>query len=753
MITAPSRSRWLLVAAVAAIVAACWLAAVRPAYAVDPQPPLTGATLLSDSFDTASPGVTLASIDYLTFPSTAYWGVLAGRGVNGTAGLWCAGTPVPPGAVGSTYPSESYGLATVDLSTSLPGAPGETLADFYSSRLELSYTMPTLGGADGESFNVGWGPSDGSIKDTHTDFARTSVGSWARLGYDISQPVPAGSYDRSDLSRTAGKAYLQWVDFPEGYGQSGNGAGVTVDDLLVSGYKYGPVGALTAQNVSGGVQLTWQRPVRSTFAAAPAEERQLSYRVWRRATTESSWKELTAVGRLADSAVSYTDPSPSAGVTYSYLVQPWDPGTGTGYGEASTVGIGQPGNADLALTVTPSATKVVAGSSVTLTYLVANTGSVGLTGVSVNDGGSVVGSVSSLSAGSSAQFTRTLTASSDLNANGLATGAYGSTTVSAAGGATVRVPVSRAAGADRFATAVAVSKRAFSSAPVVVIASGRRWQDPLIAASLAGASGGPMLLADTNSLPAVVSAELARLAPSTIYVVGDTTAISATALSQIKAARPAATVTRIAGTDIYDTSRLVAAKVASLPGKGSTMFLATSANFPDALAASSMAAAWKDPIVLSPATALPAASRSAIVAFAPTRIVVCGGTGAVPDAIASAALAAAGPSATLVRKGGADRYETAALLVRFGTTESGVGSNATLYLATGANYPDALAGGVLAGIGAGRWQPMLLTKSPAFSAPVASYLADTRAVTRGVLLGGTGVVTPSVEQALVAALP
>ena len=99
----------------------------------------------------------------------------------------------------------------------------------------------------------------------------------------------------------------------------------------------------------------------------------------------------------------------------------------------------------------------------------------------------------------------------------------------APGGAT------RVAGPDRFATAVAVSKRHFTTAPIVYLASGRNYPDALAAAPVAGRQGGPVLLTAPDYLPSVVAAEIARLKPGKVVIVGGTNAVSPSVAAAVAA--------------------------------------------------------------------------------------------------------------------------------------------------------------------------------------------------------------------------
>ncbi|MCS3444217.1 cell wall-binding repeat-containing protein, partial [Microbacterium phyllosphaerae] len=98
------------------------------------------------------------------------------------------------------------------------------------------------------------------------------------------------------------------------------------------------------------------------------------------------------------------------------------------------------------------------------------------------------------------------------------------------------VGVSRQSGLSRWETAVAVSKATFPSAgvPVVFVANGRNFPDALAGAGAAGHLGGPVLLTEANGIPAVVAAELARLKPQRIVVLGGSGVVSDAVMSKLE---------------------------------------------------------------------------------------------------------------------------------------------------------------------------------------------------------------------------
>ena len=190
--------------------------------------------------------------------------------------------------------------------------------------------------------------------------------------------------------------------------------------------------------------------------------------------------------------------------------------------------------------------------------------------------------------------------------------------------------------------------------------------------------------------------------------------------------------TRVAGVDRYETAAAISATSFS-PGVP-VAFVATGANFPDALAAGPAAAISNGPVLLTRASVLPTATREELVRLQPRRIVVLGGAGAVSNGVL-ADLRRYSPS--VGRVAGADRYATAAAisLAYFRSVPVGVA-----YVATGGNFPDALAGGAVAGRDEG---PVLLTRPTVLSDATREELRRLRPG-RIIVLGGPSVVSDAV---------
>ncbi|HSJ00736.1 MAG TPA: cell wall-binding repeat-containing protein [Patescibacteria group bacterium] len=286
--------------------------------------------------------------------------------------------------------------------------------------------------------------------------------------------------------------------------------------------------------------------------------------------------------------------------------------------------------------------------------------------------------------------------------------------------------VDRLAGTDRFATAAAVSRKFFSpGVPVVYVASGLTFPDGLAAGPAAHRRGGPVLFVHRDWLPAATKAEIQRLAPGRIIVVGGTTAVSDTVRSQLAALAPGG-ATRIAGPDRYATA---AAVVHDAFTSAPVVYIATGEKFPDALSGGAGAAVQGGAVLLVRATSIPAATRAELLRLAPARIVIVGGTSAVSASVASELATYAG---TVVRRAGADRYATAASVSQY-VFPNGADR---AFLATGLNFPDAL-GAVSA---AGRQRAPILLVSGSVIATATGTELQRLTPDRIFLLGGETVV-------------
>ncbi len=234
--------------------------------------------------------------------------------------------------------------------------------------------------------------------------------------------------------------------------------------------------------------------------------------------------------------------------------------------------------------------------------------------------------------------------------------------------------------------------------------------------------------------------ELARLRPSRIVILGGTGAVSAAVASRLATYATSGAVERLAGADRYGTAARVSSATFA-PGVP-VAYVATGASFPDALAGGAAAGRQGGPVLLVAPTSLPGATRTELQRLKPGRIVVLGGTGAVSDGVLAGLRSYT--SGGVTRLSGADRYATAVAISR-ATTQAD--APRSVYLATGASFPDGLAGTPVAARTGG---PLLLVPSSGLTSSVAEELRRLNP-SRVVILGGPGVVSSTVA-AQVAAL-
>ncbi|HET9416365.1 MAG TPA: PQQ-dependent sugar dehydrogenase [Candidatus Limnocylindria bacterium] len=259
--------------------------------------------------------------------------------------------------------------------------------------------------------------------------------------------------------------------------------------------------------------------------------------------------------------------------------------------------------------------------------------------------------------------------------------------------------VGRIAGANRYATAAQLSAAAYpSGATDVMIATGADFPDALAGSAAAGMLGMPILLTAATQLPNETKAELSRLKPQRIWVLGGTSVISNGVVSALAPYASGGPPTRVSGADRYATAAAISQRWYPTPGVNAA-FVAVGTNFADALAGAPSAALRDSPLLLVRSGGIPASTAAELDRLNPDRIYVLGGTAVIGAAVASALdQYTTGP---VTRLAGANRFATAEAITRTFWTKA-----STAYVASGVNFPDALSGGAVAGK---QGLPMLLS--------------------------------------------
>ena len=155
--------------------------------------------------------------------------------------------------------------------------------------------------------------------------------------------------------------------------------------------------------------------------------------------------------------------------------------------------------------------------------------------------------------------------------------------------------------------------------------------DALAGGAVAAQTGTPLLLVQQNSIPAPTFAEIERLQPFEIFVLGGTGVVFNAVLGQLDALSFDGAF-RIAGANRYATAAAVSQGF--LPGVPN-VFIATGLSFPDALAGVPASGVLGGPLLLTATTSLPNETKLELQRLNPARVVILGGTGVVSNSVAS----------------------------------------------------------------------------------------------------------------------
>lgn len=337
----------------------------------------------------------------------------------------------------------------------------------------------------------------------------------------------------------------------------------------------------------------------------------------------------------------------------------------------------------------------------------------------------------------------------------------------------------------------------------VILVSGTSYPDALSASYMSSRLMAPILLTGANELPAQTIEALRDRFVEKVYIIGGTGAVSGGVEAALKdlnqyvpdslpdPANPGQwlfrnpkptgaklQVQRLGGSDRYTTNQLANMYAAAWGGGltvGKTVnkfgeagkytaILARGDAFPDALVGGILTVGYGAggntnanalPLVLTTPTEFAAPAKALFANLDIQHAILVGGTGALSDGVETAVKAA---GATTNRLAGPDRYATAAEVNKF-ALKSAVGSatnpnpglgfdvgaaNDTVYLATGSNFPDALAAAPFVGWSMDTMALVVVNEIPA---PTKTFLNDYAAILdKATGLGLGGVVSAAVVQ-------
>lgn len=293
--------------------------------------------------------------------------------------------------------------------------------------------------------------------------------------------------------------------------------------------------------------------------------------------------------------------------------------------------------------------------------------------------------------------------------------------------AATNISSNRLSGNDRCETAAKIAQAGWkSTSDYAIISTAKDFPDALCAAPLAKKYNAPILLTNSDSLNDYAKAELLRLHVKNAIIIGGTGVIYQNTEDQIKAL--GINTIRIAGSNRYETSEKIAEQI----GSSKQVVIATGEDFPDALSIAPIAAMKGMPILLTERDFIPNEITPYLKSNSFTNTYVIGGAGVISDSVLS-------KLQNPVRISGNNRYDTNMAVINQFKSDL---NQSTVYMATGDNFPDALACSALASTGA---SPLLLIND---NPPVSTktYIKNNDSIANVNVVGGTGVISDNLVQ-------
>jgi C1A family cysteine protease/putative cell wall-binding protein len=295
----------------------------------------------------------------------------------------------------------------------------------------------------------------------------------------------------------------------------------------------------------------------------------------------------------------------------------------------------------------------------------------------------------------------------------------------------VFVGTKRISGTDRYNTMRDIGNRAFpEGCSTIIVASGTNWPDALAASAIAGSLNCAIALVDSDYGLELTRQLYSNLSCKNAIIIGGTGAVPQAVEDRLIKHFQKENVTRLGGSTRTETADMVAGTVIR-NASSDTCLICSGSSYPDALSIASYAFSKKAPVLLTqPDGTLSAETLAIAKSFA--NVYIIGGTGAVSGTVESQL-----SGITPIRLDGADCYATNQKVI------SALYGNSvpTLAVATGTNYPDALAGSELTGRGNGA---ILLVKGTGteLTAEQAAFIENAGSVCT---LGGTGAVSSAIK--------
>lgn len=290
--------------------------------------------------------------------------------------------------------------------------------------------------------------------------------------------------------------------------------------------------------------------------------------------------------------------------------------------------------------------------------------------------------------------------------------------------------IQRLSGDNRYETSVEVSEKNFKSADTVVLASGQNIADALVASSYADIEEAPILLTNKNSISDEVLDEIERLKADKVVIVGGQSSISSSVESRLK--KEDIKVTRISGSDRFDTSDKLSQEVSRLSKKSSQAILVNGYKNIDALSVSSLATKEELPILLNGRNALNMSVKNRLKQMNVKKVYIIGGNNSISSDVEKELKRM---QISVVRLSGTDRYETSANIAKYAYKDFD-----EAIVASGENPVDALAASTLTGK---KEVPILLTNKNKIPKSIKKIIEDMD-IGKITIVGGENSITDNV---------
>jgi cell wall-associated protease len=262
-----------------------------------------------------------------------------------------------------------------------------------------------------------------------------------------------------------------------------------------------------------------------------------------------------------------------------------------------------------------------------------------------------------------------------------------------------------------------------------ILASNKSFPDSLAAGALSKMLDAPIVLTFPDLLKDSTVTTLRDFGVSNVLILGGEAAVSKKVSDGLK--NKGFQVDRLSGADRFKTAVAINDYVAVTGGE---VIVANARNFPDALSVSSFAGKNKIPVVFVDKDTVPADTKAFLKKYNFSKTIVVGGPNAISEKVM-------GELPNPERVSGNDRYATNIKIIEYFSPDTVVSD---MIFATGANFPDALAG---ASLGAKLELPILLVDKTKVTYSTKSYVQkqiNNSDTTHMAVLGGEAAVTSPV---------